>query len=184
MSYKTIGMVTGAFAALCISLGAMAGAAADAGVVIDDSVITAKVKTALIEEPSTKAHDIKVTTVNGVVSLHGAVDSPAAKAKAGEIAQDTDGVSMVRNELTIRRGQGTSSIGQNVDDSILTTRVKAALIDDPTTKAREISVSTNHGVVRLTGTVGSMDEKMEAARVAATIDGVKDVRNHLEVKTM
>ena len=61
---------------------------------------------------------------------------------------------------------------------------KAALIDDPTTKAREISVTTNHGVVRLTGTVGSMDEKMEAARVAATIDGVKDVRNHLEVKTM
>jgi hyperosmotically inducible protein len=184
MSYKTIGTLAGAFAALCFSISAAAGPAAVAGAAIDDSVITAKIKTALFADPTTAAHEIKVTTVGGVVRLSGAVDSSAAKARAQEIARSTDGVSLVHNELSVHRNQGASSIGQDVDDSILTTEVKAALVDDPTTKARDIGVSTTHGVVRLTGIVGSMDEKLEAARVAATIDGVKDVRNNLAVKTM
>jgi hyperosmotically inducible protein len=184
MSRHRIVTRAAAFAALFFSISAMAGPAADAGAAIDDSVITAKVKAALIADPTTEAHAIKVTTEGGVVRLSGSVDSAAGKARAQEIAQGTQGVSMVRNDLTVHRDRNANSIDQKVDDSILTTEVKAALIDDPATKARNIGVSTTHGVVRLTGTVGSMDEKMEAARVAATIDGVKDVHNRLEVKPM
>ena len=63
-----------------------------AGEVIDDSTLTAKVKTALIEDPVTKARQIDVETYRGVVQLAGFVDSPEAKARASELAQGVTGV--------------------------------------------------------------------------------------------
>ena len=73
------------------------------GEVIDDSVLTSKVKVALIDDPITKAHQINVETQKGVVQLTGFVDSTAAKTRAGELARSVDGVATVRNDLEIRQ---------------------------------------------------------------------------------
>jgi osmotically-inducible protein OsmY len=72
--------------------------------------------------------------------------------------------------------------GETVDDSVITAKVKTALVDDPTTKARQISVETYRGVVQLSGFVDSSVEKSRASEVAKKVAGVKDVRNSLEVK--
>jgi osmotically-inducible protein OsmY len=72
--------------------------------------------------------------------------------------------------------------GEYVDDSVLTTKVKAALFDDPVTKARQINVETYRGVVQLSGFVDSSEEKSVATKVARSVGGVQEVRNDLELK--
>ena len=73
-----------------------------AGEVLDDSTLTAKVKTALIDDPETKAADIKVETRQGVVQLSGFVGSQAAKDAATKVAKSVSGVKSVQNGLTIK----------------------------------------------------------------------------------
>jgi len=74
------------------------------------------------------------------------------------------------------------STGEYVDDKVVSAKVKAALIDDPTTKAYQIDVSTYEGVVQLSGFVDDSKSISVAEQVAESVDGVKDVRNDLRVK--
>jgi osmotically-inducible protein OsmY len=74
------------------------------------------------------------------------------------------------------------SAGEYVDDSVITSKVKAALVADPVTKAREISVETFKGVVQLSGFVGTAAEKEKASEIARKVKGVTDVRNNIIVK--
>ncbi|SDX99632.1 BON domain-containing protein [Nitrosomonas sp. Nm58] len=71
------------------------------GQYIDDSVITLKIKTAILNEPSLKVSQIKVTTADGVVQLSGTVDSQQSIDKAIEMAQSQDGVKSVQSDLTV-----------------------------------------------------------------------------------
>ena len=72
--------------------------------------------------------------------------------------------------------------GERIDDAEMTARVKAALIDDETTKARDIDVETQAGVVQLSGFVESQESKSIAEEIARSVDGVTDVRNALIVR--
>jgi osmotically-inducible protein OsmY len=74
------------------------------------------------------------------------------------------------------------SAGEYVDDSVITSKVKAALVADPVTKAREISVETFKGVVQLSGFVSTAAEKEKASEIARKVKGVTDVRNNIIVK--
>lgn len=152
-----------------------------AGEVIDDSVLTSKVKVALIDDPTTKAGQINVETYRGVVQLGGFVDNANQKAQATKVARSVTGVKEVRNDLLIST-KPHASTGQDVDDSMLTASVKSKLMDDSTTKAYEINVGTQKGVVQLTGFVDSTTMKARAGELARSVDGVKDVRNDLEIR--
>lgn len=96
----------GAAAAACNTNGEKGGpterTAANAGRVVDDSVITGKVKAALVADPTTKAHQISVETFKGVVQLSGFVDSSEAKSRATQVAEAVDGVKNVKNDLELR----------------------------------------------------------------------------------
>jgi len=72
------------------------------GQYVDDSVITSKVKTAILNEPSLKVFDIGVETYKGEVQLSGFVDSRPSVSKAGEIAAHIDGVRSVKNSLLVK----------------------------------------------------------------------------------
>lgn len=72
---------------------------AKAGVAMDDTEITARVKAAIFAEPGLKTLQIGVDTVGGVVSLSGAVDSPANSDRAAALAGAVDGVKRVDNRL-------------------------------------------------------------------------------------
>ena len=72
------------------------------GAYMDDSWITTKVKTAILNEPSLKVMQINVETYKGVVQLSGFVDSAASQAKAVEIARSVKGVTSVKNDLRLR----------------------------------------------------------------------------------
>ena len=78
--------------------------------------------------------------------------------------------------------QQRESTGQYVDDSTITTKVKAAILDETTLKTLQISVKTFKGSVQLSGFVDSEQSLAIAGEVARRVGGVKDVMNDLIVK--
>jgi len=74
------------------------------------------------------------------------------------------------------------SAGEVIDDSTITTKVKAALFDDERLSGFAISVETFEGEVTLTGAVNTVGEKVHATGVAESVRGVKNVHNLLEIK--
>jgi hyperosmotically inducible protein len=74
-----------------------------AGEVVDDSVITAKVKAALTSDPTVAARDVNVETREGVVQLAGFVDSRDQKTKASEVTRRVAGVKQVDNQLEVKQ---------------------------------------------------------------------------------
>ncbi|HQT97994.1 MAG: transporter [Deltaproteobacteria bacterium 37-65-8] len=72
------------------------------GEYVDDSAITAKVKAAILNEPSLKVFQINVETFKGEVQLSGFVDSARSVSKAGEVARGVSGVKSVRNNLIVK----------------------------------------------------------------------------------
>ena len=72
------------------------------GQYMDDSLITTKVKSAILGEPGLKVSQINVETYKGVVQLSGFVDSAAAATKAVELAHSVNGVTEVKNDTRVR----------------------------------------------------------------------------------
>jgi osmotically-inducible protein OsmY len=72
--------------------------------------------------------------------------------------------------------------GEYVDDSWITTKVKAAFVKDKTLSASEINVETFKGTVQLSGFVKDREDIAHAASVARDVKGVKAVKNDLHVK--
>jgi len=80
---------------------------------------------------------------------------------------------------------GTSkqeSTGEYIDDSVITTKVKAAIVNEPTLKSAEINVETFKGVVQLSGFVGTQANIYKAVEVARGVGGVKSVKNDMRLK--
>lgn len=69
---------------------------------VDDATITANVKAKLVADPTTKAYEISVETLNATVQLSGFVQSAEEKSKAGEIAEAVEGVRSVKNDLILK----------------------------------------------------------------------------------
>jgi hyperosmotically inducible periplasmic protein len=78
---------------------------------------------------------------------------------------------------------GQSSVGQYVDDSTITTRVKTKMATDPQVSAMRIDVKTVNGTVQLAGFATSQAEKDAAGRMAAEVPDVKSVRNDIIVRS-
>jgi hyperosmotically inducible protein len=152
-----------------------------AGEHVDDGVLLTSVKSALVADPVTEAGEINVDVNRGIVSLNGFVDTQQEKSKAGDVARGVDGVKEVRNNLAVQKQN--SSTGEVIDDSALTAKVKAALIENSNTKAHQINVETKQGVVQLSGFVDNASAKAAATTVAMSVTGVKDVKNELSVKS-
>jgi hypothetical protein len=74
------------------------------------------------------------------------------------------------------------SAGEYLDDTVITTRVKAAMVADDSLKASEINVETYKGVVQLSGFVSSSDDRSRAVKVAKDVKGVDSVKNDIRIK--
>jgi osmotically-inducible protein OsmY len=72
------------------------------GEYVDDTVITGKVKSAILSEPTLKVAEINVETFKGIVQLSGFVSSQAAATKAVSVARDVGGVKSVKNDMQIK----------------------------------------------------------------------------------
>ncbi|MFZ6779676.1 BON domain-containing protein [Undibacterium sp. Ji83W] len=74
------------------------------------------------------------------------------------------------------------STGEYIDDTLITTKVKAAIVNEPTLKASEINVETFKGIVQLSGFVADPASASRAVSVTSEVKGVKSVKNDIRVK--
>jgi hyperosmotically inducible periplasmic protein len=149
-----------------------------------DPGVTTAVKMKLAADDTVKAYKINVDTKEGVVTLAGVVDSPAAKERAVEITKATKGVNSVVDQLTIEVPTAATSGVEIIDvaaDGAITTAVKTKFLADPTISGLKIDVDTKGNVVTLTGVVPTAAEKNRALESARKTDGVKSVVDNLTV---
>jgi hyperosmotically inducible protein len=147
---------------------------------LDDTVTLTKVKAALIGDPELSAREIHVDVLNGRVQLNGFVDTDIERSRAMTVAAKVAGVKAVDNNLEVQKSIRTAEVV--IDDAATTTKVKAALIADKRTKAREINVITRQGVVQLDGFVSTDAERDAAAEIARSVSGVSRVDNQIALK--
>lgn len=105
------------------------------------------------------------STIGGItlIILAGALGAPAFSGCAGTATRE--------------------STGEYVDDSVITTKVKAALLGDRQVSGMSVNVETFKGAVQLSGFVDTEAERMEAERIAAGVSGVRSVSNNIIVKS-
>jgi hypothetical protein len=72
--------------------------------------------------------------------------------------------------------------GEYVDDTVITTKVKAVIFNEPTLKSSEINVETFKGVVQLSGFVNSQTDISKAVDLARSVKGVTSVKNNMHLK--
>lgn len=148
---------------------------------MDDSAITAKVKAALVDHDSIKSTDISVKTEQKVVTLSGFVASQAQAEKAVTLAKGVEGVSSVSDKLHVK-DSSSQSMSNYAGDTATTSEVKAKLLADDIVPSRHVKVTTTDGVVQLSGEVENQAQSTRAESVAKAIDGVKSVKNDLQIK--
>ncbi|WP_421081484.1 molecular chaperone OsmY [Serratia fonticola] len=148
---------------------------------MDDSGITAKVKSALVDEKAIKSTDISVKTEKGVVTLSGFVATQAQAEQAVSVAGRVEGVKSVSDKLHVK-DQATQSVKSYAGDTATTSELKAKLLADDIVPSRNVKVETTDGVVQLSGEVKTQAQSDRAESIAKAIDGVKSVKNDLAVK--
>jgi len=79
--------------------------------------------------------------------------------------------------------RGQESTGSYVDDTAITTRVKSKFAEDQVVSAMAIGVETMRGTVQLSGFAKSLDEKMQAEKLARSVSGVVSVKNDIVVRS-
>jgi hyperosmotically inducible protein len=141
--------------------------------VASDSWITSKTKIALFADDRVKGREVSVETKQGEVHLRGKVDTPEAKAAAGEVAKGIEGVKNVKNDLQVVPATSRKTV--NANDKDITKAVEARLAKDP--QMKKIEVRTDAGVVTLSGEAPNISAAARASEMAFRVDGVKSVKN-------
>lgn len=150
------------------------------GTQIDDSVVTARVRAALLEDRDVKSFEIKVETRKGEVQLSGFVDTQARIDYAVALTRKVEGVKGVENGMSLKDGKAT--VGNAVDDGIVTAKVKSALLADPGVKSFDIAIVTRKGEVQLSGFVDNQAQVDRAIDISRGIEGVQSIDNQMSVK--
>ena len=182
LSTALAGLFTGFFVG-CSQSSDTAGApppSTTIGTEIDDSVVSTRVKSALLADPDIKGFDFKIATSKGEVQMSGFVDNQSQLERALVVAHAVEGVKSVDNKVSLKGAPTT--IGNKVDDSIVTTQVKAALLADANIKSLDIAAVTRQGVVQLSGFVNNQTQMDRAIEVARGIEGVSSVSNEMSLK--
>lgn len=154
------------------------------GEVVDDASITATVKSKMLWSKNTEGLQMNVDTSKGKVTLSGDAESEDAKALAATMAENTRGVVSVDNRLVVNSTKPASEVANNdsgkagfpdVSDGWITTKVTSTFMYSANVESHNIEVSTDQGIVTLTGKVDSDSERLQAIELAGNIRGVKSV---------
>jgi osmotically-inducible protein OsmY len=154
------------------------------GEVVDDATITATVKSKALWSKNTDGLKMDVDTQMGQVTLRGAAESDDAKELAGRMAANTRGVVSVDNRLVVDSSKRVSEVAdeapgqdspEQVSDGWITTKVTSTFMYSANVESHNITVSTDQGIVTLSGKVDSGAERALAIELAENIRGVKSV---------
>ncbi len=144
-----------------------------------DLWLMTKVKTTLLFHRSVSGLKTNVDVKDGIVTLRGNADNQAQKDLVNEYVKDIEGVKEVKNEMSVAK---TPTMGEKIDDASITAQVKMALLFHRSTSALNTSVSTENGVVLLSGQASNEAEKELVNEIVADIQGVQSVVNNMRVE--
>jgi len=148
-----------------------------------DSWMAFKIRSRLLVKANVSASNTTVAVQDGVVTLTGSADNLAQKELTTAYAKDIDHVKSVKNDMIVKAQPATGeTIGEKIDDASITTQVKYALLSHKSTSALKTKVTTNEGVIVITGEAGSDAEKSLVTKLAQDVRGVKSVDNNMTVK--
>lgn len=147
------------------------------GTIVDDSIISSKVKSKLFSDDFVKSRHIDVDVLRGVVYLTGAIESTSQKRMAADIARGVEGVRKVVNQLIV----GSLTAGEILDDAVLSSKIKTELIKTDGIKSTNIDVDTTKGQVTLTGIVSSYQEKNKILYVVEKMIGNRPLIDNIKV---
>ena len=147
---------------------------------MDDSVITAKVKTALIDDKEINSTDLSLSTSRGVVTVEGFVTSTRQTERVEHLVRSIPGVKKVVNHLHLKPARQTN-LKSYASDTATTSEIVARLLANKQVSSRHISVTTTRGTVLLTGNVDNREQKHKATEIARKVSGVRTVKNELSV---
>lgn len=161
---------------------------------IRDAWLHGKLETALLFNEHLNSFDIDSEVRGGTAYLYGSVDSDIDRDLAEEIAKSIKGVNKVRNELDVDKTKARAArddvesmerqgFKQDVLNATLTARIKSRLLVNSNTGGMSIDVDSRDGVVTLSGTVDSEQEKELATRIAANTEGARKVNDQLTVES-
>uniref|UniRef100_E6XN70 Osmotically-inducible protein Y n=1 Tax=Shewanella putrefaciens (strain 200) TaxID=399804 RepID=E6XN70_SHEP2 len=151
---------------------------------IDDANISAAIRSKLQWNKDVDDVGTEVMTKSGRVTLNGTVNNQNAKDITHRLALNTRGVKSVTNNLKIQSATVSKdekaklkneTESHNISDSWITTKVKSSFMYSSNINGSDIDVSTNNGIVTLTGKVASGSEQSLAVETAQNIRGVKSV---------
>lgn len=145
-----------------------------------DTWLKMKVQTAFVFHSNVNASNTEVSVKDGIVTLRGKAQSPAQKELTAEYTKDVEGVKGVVNEMTLAKGEET--IGDKIDDASITAQVKMTLMMHKSTGMLRTGVTTNDGVVSLSGNARNDAEKDLVTKLAEDIKGVSRVINKMSVE--
>jgi osmotically-inducible protein OsmY len=140
---------------------------------LDDNDIARAVKTELMISPGISSDKIIINVEKGIVTLSGKTNNILTKDRVIKIAESVTGVKSVVNNIEVNKS--------NRSDKAVGNDIRVALANDPATEAYEVNSTINEGIVTLTGTVQSWQEKDLCTRVAESVRGVRNVRNNLQI---
>ena len=146
---------------------------------INDSIITAKITAKYTKDADLNPLKISISTKNGLVTLNGHVNNRQDFIKALRLAKDTQGVQAVEIEYLIIKPVNTS-----ITDAYITAKVegailKAKIFDDESIPLVGINVSTENGVVTLSGEVKTDKSIIVIIKYVSKIHGVKKIISKL-----
>jgi len=147
-----------------------------------DAWMALKIRSRLLVKANVSAATTKVVVTDGNVVLSGTADNIAQKDLTAVYAKDIDGVKSVQNEIVVK-DSSPSTIGEKIDDASITSQVKYALLSHRATSAVKTKVTTNEGVITITGEASSAAEKSLVSKLAGDVRGVKSVNNSMTVKS-
>jgi hyperosmotically inducible protein len=145
----------------------------------DDTVITTKIRIAIMTTDGAGRNAVKVDTEHGKVTLHGTVDSQEVKDKAEATARDVSGVRDVRNLLQVVKKSRQESV--KASDKDVKNEVEKSLKVDKNLEGIKVR-SVDNGLVFLDGSATSLANKLRAIETAYGIPGVRQVASEIETK--
>jgi osmotically-inducible protein OsmY len=150
------------------------------GEMVDDATITSTVRLKMLWSRHAEELGAQVDTTCGRVSLSGVAESVEARDMAGKLAANTHGVRSVDNQLlveSVKAGMARSEASNaiNLADAWITLKVKSTFLYSTNVDSSRIEVSTQGGVVELSGKLDSVAERAVAIELAANVRGVRSV---------
>ena len=145
-----------------------------------DAWIKMRVQTALVFHSNVNARNTQVLDKDGVVTLRGKATSQAHKELTTEYTKDVEGVKVVKNEMTLVKPDDT--IGEKIDDASITAQVKMTLMMHKSTGVIRTSVTTNNGIVVVSGEAKNVAERDLVTKLTEDVDGVNNVVNKMTIE--